>query len=87
MKTFLHTRPAGSYDWLNTDEEFDQIPRVGEYISRSPTGGWFKVNLVVWVTTPGRDYDVEVYAVEVDAIKAERQANEAADREIAEGRV
>ena len=88
MRVFLHTRKHGEkMDWLNTPEEFEQIPRVGEYIARTWDSPWFRVDLVVWLPESAKtEYQVEVYAVEVDQVKAQTGAHRRADAEIESGR-
>lgn len=86
MKVFLHTRSAGKHDWVNTSEEFEQIPRVGEYIARESGSGWCRVDLVVWLPQSAKTtYLVEVYAVAVDHLEAQKRAHREADEAIARG--
>jgi hypothetical protein len=88
MRVFLHTRKPGSYDWNNSAEVFEQIPRVGEFIARHPTAPWNQVYLVAWLPQGGAadaEYDVEVYALEVES-SADVRAHQKADADAAAAR-
>jgi hypothetical protein len=67
MKVAFKSRARGER-WNPTFEEFSQIPRVGDYIARTTSSTWVRVELVAWLpeNAPGRDCDVEIYGVEVD---------------------
>ena len=65
MKVFLHTRTPQKRDWTNEIREFSRIPTVGEFVSTSGSGPWYRVELVVHCPFPC-ECDAEVYTVEVD---------------------
>ena len=71
MKVFLHTRPpSDAGDWLNTSEEFDQVPAVGEHVCRTSDASWAEVFAVVHLPKSAKtEYDAEVYAIEVNHIE------------------
>jgi hypothetical protein len=77
---FLHTRSWGQHDWLNETLVFKQIPAVGEIVAhdRGPRGKrlddgarHFRVYHVVHCAFDSASFDAEVYAVEVDHLKAQ----------------
>lgn len=81
MKVFLHTRTAGGTDWENTLEDFEQIPRVGDIVSRkSGDDPWHQVELVVWIAEgTTADCQVEIYAVTVNHLDVLENSRRAAD--------
>jgi len=88
MRVFLHTKVPGKNAWKNSGEEFEQVPRVGDYIAPKHVGGWFKVTLVVWLpqsaaTTP-KDYHAEVFAVAHSIVEAHREADASVTWQISE---
>jgi hypothetical protein len=46
-KIFLHIRDHGKWNWTNERYDFARVPAVGEYVSTSTSGEWFKVQLVL----------------------------------------
>lgn len=84
MKVYLHTRTAGDTDWENTLEDFEQIPRVGDIISRKAGDDpWHRVELVVWIAEGAvSDCQVEIYGVTVNALDVHERSREAADADV-----
>ncbi|HYQ31319.1 MAG TPA: hypothetical protein VER04_28995 [Polyangiaceae bacterium] len=68
MKAAFKSRGRGGQRWHSTFEDFQQVPRVGDYIARTTSSTWVLVELVAWLPdgAEGRDCDVEIYGVEVD---------------------
>ena len=60
MKLFVHYRAEIEETWVNFEEEWEYIPRVGEYIQPKPNGILHRVYAVVY-TPPGSTYPVELF--------------------------
>jgi hypothetical protein len=91
MKIWLHTRkpPGVDGNWVNTDEEFPLVPRVGDYIAKADGNSpfWYLVDLVILIPKSAKStfnsYDAEVFAVEVDHLDAHARAHREADARVA----
>jgi hypothetical protein len=81
MKVYLHTRKPGDTDWENTLEDFEQIPRVGDIVSRKAGDDpWHQVELVVWIAEgTTADCQVELYAVTTDHMKVRQHSQRTSD--------
>jgi hypothetical protein len=67
MKVFLRTTRGDRTEWIDTEEDLEQLPAVGEFVLRTTRGHWYEVLVVIHVPKRlGSHFDAEVVAVEVD---------------------
>lgn len=72
VKIFVHTKSSGS-DWKNNFHNFSRAPYVGEFIVLSQESKWHEVKTVSHLPFDGSDWEVEVWATQIDdSVKAEK---------------
>lgn len=64
MRVFLHLKDKNSNSWSNMSCDWERIPNKGDIFALGSTEPNYKVVCVQYPMFSGREYDIEIYAIE-----------------------